>query len=148
MIWAEYIGLLHSRIGLKTVIMRAGVNRGGFNFKLAIVRTCSTFPLLNKYALLKKVLKWVFRPHRHLRSPIMPKWERQKIEKSWILFVSGSKCIKSNLKKELITFKKTLNAVYWPHGCGLSLKWAVLVKNSIFLTFGWCGERKTLQMFH
>ena len=31
-----------------------GVNREGFNFKLAMVKTCSTWPLLNKYALQKK----------------------------------------------------------------------------------------------
>ena len=28
-----------------------GINREGFNLKLAMVKTCSTWPLLNKYAL-------------------------------------------------------------------------------------------------
>ena len=28
-----------------------GVNMEGFNFKLAMVKTCSNWPLLNKYAL-------------------------------------------------------------------------------------------------
>ena len=32
-------------------VLRRGVNREGFNFKLAMVKTCSTWPLLNKYAL-------------------------------------------------------------------------------------------------
>ena len=31
-----------------------GVNGEGFHFKLAMVKTCSTWPLLNKYALWKK----------------------------------------------------------------------------------------------
>ena len=32
-------------------LLGRGVNREGFNFKLAMVKTCSTWPLLNKYAL-------------------------------------------------------------------------------------------------
>ena len=38
------------KIALLWLIGR-GVNREGFNFKLAVVKTCSTWPLLNKYAL-------------------------------------------------------------------------------------------------
>ena len=32
-------------------VLRRGVNRKGFDFKLAMVKTYSTWPLLNKYAL-------------------------------------------------------------------------------------------------
>ena len=32
-------------------LLGRGVNREGFNFKVAMVKTCSTWPLLNKYAL-------------------------------------------------------------------------------------------------
>ena len=32
-------------------VLGRGLNREGFNFKLAMVKTCSTLPLLNKYAL-------------------------------------------------------------------------------------------------
>ena len=36
---------------VKTRLLVRGVNREGFNFKLARVKMCSTWPLLNKYAL-------------------------------------------------------------------------------------------------
>ena len=107
-----------------------GVNREGFNFKLAMVKTCSTWPLLNKYAL-QKILNLVFRPHHHLRPPTCIAYEKDQKLKIWILFLPWSKCIHSNLKGIIITFKQKLDVIYRPHGCVLSLKWLFLVKNGI-----------------
>ena len=37
--------------------------------------------------------------------------------------------------------------IYRPHGRILCLKWLILVKNGNFLSFGYCGVPKTLQIF-
>ena len=34
-----------------TCAVEQGVNREDFNFKFAMIKTCTTWPLLNKYAL-------------------------------------------------------------------------------------------------
>ena len=36
-------------------ILGRGINREGFNLKMTMVKTCSTWPLLNKYGLQKKI---------------------------------------------------------------------------------------------
>ena len=44
-----------------------------------------------------------------------------------------------------------MDMIYKPHGRILNLKWLFLVKNAYFFTFftfGSCGVRKTLQIFH
>ena len=58
---------------LQSIGLGRGVNKKGF--KLAMVKMCSTWPLLNKYAL-SKILKWVFRPHHYLRPPIYRLYSR------------------------------------------------------------------------
>ena len=55
-----------------------GKNREGFNFKLAMVKTCSTWPLLNKYTLWKKI--WSGSSDSTITAdPIWPV-EKEKIE--------------------------------------------------------------------
>ena len=108
-----------------------GANREDFDFKLAMVKTCSTWPILNKYMTLK-FLKWVFRPHYYLLLPqtlYIAYGKGQKL-KIWILFLPWSKCIHSNLcynnsflKGIIITFKQKLDMIYRPHGPLLSPKW-------------------------
>ena len=60
---------LHVTTILSNSIIEIWLNREGFNFKLAMVKTCSNWPLLNEYALWN-ILKCVFRRHRQLRPPI------------------------------------------------------------------------------
>ena len=46
--------ILHDIFGeRKSSLLGRGVNREGFNFKLAMVKMCSTWPLLKKYAIWK-----------------------------------------------------------------------------------------------
>ena len=71
-----YLSLIFQNILDITIFFLAytlgrGINREGFYSKLALVKICSTWPLLDKYVLSKN-LKWVFRPHRYLRSPMWP----------------------------------------------------------------------------
>ena len=62
--------LLFSCVIILFYTVGRGVNREGFDFKLAMVKKCSTWTLLNMP--FKKTLKWVFRPHRYLmpQTPI------------------------------------------------------------------------------
>ena len=122
------------------------VNREGFNFKLAMVKTCSTWPLPEQICPLKTFWSRSSDP-TFTSDPLHILWESQKLE-IWILFLPWSKCIHSNLKGIIITFKQKLNVIYRPHGHVLSLKWLFLIKNGNFFTFGCCGVRKTLQIFH
>ena len=103
-----------------------------------MVKTCSTWPLLNKYAL-KKIWTWSSDP-TVTSDPLYSLWKRQKL-KIWILFLPWSKFIHSSLKGIIITFKQNLDVIYRPHGRVLSLKWLFLVKNGNFFTFGCCGVR-------
>ena len=86
-----------SKYNMKTVhpcTVGQGIDREGFNFKLAIVKTCSSWPLLNKYALEKRknevglwtptLLQTSFNVYHSL-------WEGQKM-KIWILFLQWSIC--------------------------------------------------------
>ena len=58
-----------------------GINKEGFNFKLAMVKTCSTWPLLNKYALQKKFEVGLQSSDPTVTSDSLHSlWERQKIE--------------------------------------------------------------------
>ena len=71
-------------------------------------------------------------------------------DKKWksAVFLPWSKYIHSYLKGIIITFKQKLDEIYWPHGCVLSPKWLFLVKSGNLVTFGCCGVRETLQIFH
>ena len=60
------------------------------------------------------------------------------------LLLPWSKCIHSNLKGSIITFKLNLDVIYRPHGHVLSLKWLFLIKNGNFFTFDCCGVRTSL----
>ena len=126
-------------------ILGRGVNREGFNFKLAMVKTCSTWAFLNKYALQKKIEVGLQTPPSP-QTPYIAYEKGQKL-KIWMLFLPWSKCIHRNLKGIIITFKK-LDVIYRPHMCVLYIKWQFLVKNGNFFTFGCCGAPKTLQIFH
>ena len=78
--------------------LRWGVNSEGYrpNFKLAMIKTCSTWPLLNKYA----IKKWRGSSDPTVTSdPLHSLWKRQKL-KIWILFLQWSKCIPINLKEK------------------------------------------------
>ena len=57
-----------------------GVNREVRNFKLAMVRECSTWPLLNRYALWKNVEVGLQTPPSPQTPYIAGLWERPKIE--------------------------------------------------------------------
>ena len=95
--WAVYV--LESQIG-------RGINREGINFELAMVKTCSTWPLLNKYAL-KKI-------EAGPQTPPLPQppMEKAKIE---ILnsFLQWSKCIITNLKGTLKTFNANFEGFFF-----------------------------------
>ena len=82
-------------------LLGRGVNREGFNFKLAMVKTCSTWPLLNKYAL-KKIWSGSSDP-TFTSDPLYSLWKRQKLN-IWILFLQRLKCITINLTEILKTF--------------------------------------------
>ena len=126
-------------------LLGRGINGEGFNSKLAMVKMCSTWPLLNKYALSK-----IFEVG--LQTPPLPqtayraygKGQNLKIR---ILFLPWSKCIHINQKGIIIPFKQNSDMIYWPHGRVLSLKWLILSKMVIFVTFGHWGVLKTLQIF-
>ena len=51
-IWHSFVVILFHQT-LHECVVGQGVSREGFNFKLAMVKTCSTWHFLNKYALLK-----------------------------------------------------------------------------------------------
>ena len=72
-------------------VIGRGVNREGFNFKLATVKTCSTWPLLNKYALKKKIWSGSSDPYIAYG----------KIENLIFFSLQWSKCIPINLKGTL-----------------------------------------------
>ena len=57
-----------------------GANGDGFNFKLAMVKMCSTWTLFWTNMPFQKVLKYVFRPNRHPSPPPYGLWKRSKIE--------------------------------------------------------------------
>ena len=101
-----------------------GINRKGFNFKLAMVKTCSTWPLLNKYPLWKNFEVGLQTPPSP-QTPYIAYEKGQKLE-IWILFLAWSKCIHSSLKEIIITFKQKIGSslhadpmvrFYVPNGC-------------------------------
>ena len=98
-----------------------------------MVKMCSTWPLLNKCALLKKRIEVGLQTPPSPRTPYIVYGKGQKFE-IWILFLPWS-------------LKQKLDVIYWPYGRVLSLKWLFLVRNGNFFTFGCCGVRKTLQIF-
>ena len=63
-----------------------GVNREGFNFKLAMVKTCSTWPLLNKYALKIFFFEVGLQTPPSPQTPYISPWESPKIENLNIVF--------------------------------------------------------------
>ena len=80
-----------------------------------MVKTFSTWPLLNKYDIYKKIEVGLQTPPS-LQTPynLHSLWERPKIENLNFVF-AWSKCIQSNLKGVIITFKQTLDVIYKPH---------------------------------
>ena len=123
-----------------------GINGEGFNFKLAMVKMCSTWPLLNKYTLSKKFEVDLQTPPLSLTA-CMAYGKGQKL-KIRILFLPWSKRIHSNLKGIIILFKQKLNIVYRPHCHVLGPKWLFWSKIVIFVTFGCCWVHKILKFFH
>ena len=93
-----------------------------FNIKLGMVKMCSTWPFLNKYALSYKYALYEY-----------GNGQKSKI---WILSWPWSKCIHSNLKQIIIPFKQNLDITYRLHG---SVSSPFLVKMVIFVTFCHCG---------
>ena len=87
-------------------ILGRGVNREGFNFKLATVKTCSTRPLLNKYALWKNFEVGLQTPPSPQTPYIGLTYGKGQKLKIWILFLPWSKCIHSNLEGIIITCKQ------------------------------------------
>ena len=81
-----------------------GINREGFNFKLAMVKTCSTWLLLNKYVLWK-IFEVGLQTPSSPQTPYIAYGKGQKL-KIWILLLPWSKCIHSNLKGIVIMFKQ------------------------------------------
>ena len=66
-------------------LLGQSMNREGFNFKLAMVKTYSTWPLLKKYALIKKTCSGSS-ALTVTSDPLYSLWERQKKMKIWIIF--------------------------------------------------------------
>ena len=119
-----------------------GLDREGFNFKLPMVKTCSTWPLLSKCKLQKYFEVGLQSPlSLSPQTPYTVNGKGQTL-KIWILFLPWSKCTHSNLKGIIIIFKQNLDMIYKPRGRILSPKWLFLVKNSNFVTFGCCGDVK------
>ena len=90
-----------------------GINVEGFKSKLTMVKMCSTWSLLNKYALWKKF-------EVGLQTPPLPQtpyraYGKGQNLKIWILFLPWSKCIHSNLKGMIIPFKQNSDVIYRPH---------------------------------
>ena len=99
----------------KFCALECGVNREGFNFKLAMVKTCSsaTWPFLNEYAL--KIIWSVSSDSIITSDPLYSLRERPKTENLSFVFrlsVPWSKCIHRNLKKIIIMFKQKLEIIY------------------------------------
>ena len=69
-----------------------GINREGFNFKLDMVKMCSTWPLLNKYALWKFVEVGLQTDTTVISDPYSA-FGKSKILKIWILFLQWSEYI-------------------------------------------------------
>ena len=112
---------------------------------MAMVKMCSTWPLMNKCVLLKDFEVGLQTP-RPPQTSYIAYGKGQKL-KIWILFLFllCSKWIHSNLKWIIIMFKQELNMIYRTHGHVLTMfksQMAVLVKNGNFVTFGCCGNVK------
>ena len=122
-------------------VLGQNVNREGFNFKLAVVKTCPIWSLMNNMP---------FKKSKCLSDPYMTYGKDQKM-KIWILFLPWSKWIHSNLRGSGIIVPLNKNWTWStnkPHGHVLSPKWLFLVKNGNSFTFGCWWVHKTLKTFH
>ena len=89
-----------------------GINRKGSNFKLDMVKTCSTWPSGTNMPF-KKFWSGSLDP-TVTSDPLYSLWKRQKL-KFWILFLQWWKYIPINLKGTLKTFNEKCEGFYVPH---------------------------------
>ena len=111
----------------KTILvlpLHRGVNREGYNFKWPWSNCVPFDP--------SWILKWVFRPHCHLRPSII--WPMEKTS--------------TPRKGIIIIFKQNFDMTYRLYGRVLCPKWLFLVKNCIFFShLAVVGVCKTHQIF-
>ena len=96
------------------LLIRAGANKEGFNFKLAMAKTCSTWPLLKNMPLEKKKIEVDFQTPPLPQTPYIAYGIGQKL-KIGILFLQLSKCIPINLKWTPETFIGKFEGFYVPN---------------------------------
>ena len=118
-----------------------GVNREGFNFKLAMVKPCSLTPP-EQVSTLKKFWSWSSDP-TITSDPLHSLWERPKIENLNFVFAMVKMHSKEPLRNYWNVETKIGHDLQAP-----CLKWLFLVKNGNFFTFGCCWVSKTLQIFN